>query len=379
VWWREFARRGQSAGKFLLMDLVATPENPIPDGAILVGLTTRDGANLRAIRWAGAAQPRGTMVILPGRAEFIEKYFEPISELLARGFAVVALDWRGQGLSERQLRNRKKGHIDDFEIYERDLVALREQVLEALCPKPWFAFGHCMAAAILISQARGGRSPFARIVVTSPMIDLYKLRFKTGAQLVVEGLDIIGLGGAYIPGGHGKSVFLKPFAETVLTSDPVRYARNAAILEAAPELAIGDPTIGWTNAAFRLMRQFEDADYARRTLTPILVIAAGADRVVATPVIEMFASRLKAGRFITIPYARHDILMERDQFRSQFWAAFDSFIPGAEDELATSLRAMPAPPRRKERRFWPWASAEASKLWRAAPRLRRGGADRRPR
>ncbi len=341
------------------MELVATPENPVPDGAVLVGLTTQDGAQLRAARWAWSSAPRGTVVVLPGRAEFIEKYFETISELLARDFAVVALDWRGQGLSERQLRNRRKSHIDDFEIYERDLVALKEQVLEALCPRPWFALGHCMAAAILIQQTRAGRSPFARIVVTSPMIDLYRLPLKAGARILVEGLDIAGFGGAFVPGGRGRPVFLQSFAETVLTSDPIRHARTAAILKAAPELGVGDPTIGWANAAFRLMRQFEDADYPRRTLTPILVIAAGADRVVSTSATELFAGRLKAGRFITLPYARHDILMERDLFRTQFWAAFDAFIPGVEDRLATSLASMQTP-RRRTWRFWPWASAAAS-------------------
>ncbi|MFZ0558777.1 MAG: alpha/beta hydrolase [Methylovirgula sp.] len=341
------------------MELVAIPENPVPEGAVLIGLTTRDGAELRAVRWAGGAEPRGTVVVLPGRAEFIEKYFETISELLARDFAVVALDWRGQGLSERQLRNRRKGHIDDFEIYERDLAALREQVLEALCPRPWFALGHCMAAAILIQQARVGSSPFARIVVTSPMIEVYRLPLKTGARILIEGLDIVGFGGAFVPGGRGRPVFLQSFAETVLTSDPVRHARTAAILKAAPELGVGDPTISWTNAAFRLMRQFEDADYPRRTLTPILVIAAGADRVVSTSTIERFAGRLKAGRFITLPYARHDILMESDHFRAQFWAAFDAFIPGAQDQLAMSLTSMQAP-RRSARRFWRRASAAAS-------------------
>jgi lysophospholipase len=339
------------------MELVAIPENPVPEGAVLIGLTTKDGARLRAVRWAGRAEPRATVVVLPGRAEFIEKYFETISELLARDFAVVALDWRGQGLSERQLRNRRKGHVDDFEIYERDLVALREQVLDALCPQPWFALGHGMAAAIVLQQARAGGSPFARIVVTSPLIDMYRLPLKTGARILFEGLDIVGFGGAFVPGGRGRPVFLQSFAETVLTSDPVRHARTAAILKAAPDLGVGDPTIGWTNAAFRLIRQFEDADYPRRTLTPILVVAAGADRIVSTSATERFAGRLKAGRFITLPYARHDILMERDHFRTQFWAAFDAFIPGAQDRFAISLASMPAP---RTRRFWPWASAAAS-------------------
>ncbi len=203
---------------------------------------------------------------------------------------------------------------------------------------------------MLIAQAHAGRSPFTRLVLTSPMIDLYQLRFKTGARLFIEGLDIVGLGGAYIPGGSGRSIFLRPFARDVLTSDEQRHDRTVAVLEAAPQLLLGSPTVSWSNAALRLMRQFENPDYARRTLTPILVIAAGADRIVATPAIEAFASRLKAGHFITLPQARHDLLMERDVFRSQFWAAFDAFVPGADDELARTLRA--APPQRRRRPFW---------------------------
>ncbi|MGH6679015.1 MAG: serine aminopeptidase domain-containing protein, partial [Bradyrhizobium sp.] len=133
-----------------------------------------------------------------------------------------------------------------------------------------------------------------------------------------------------------------------------RYQRTVAALNAVPDLGIGDPTIGWTNAAFRLMRQFEDADYARRTLTPILVMAAGADRLVDTSAIETFASRLKAGHCITLPHARHEILMESDIFRAQFWAAFDAFIPGVDDRLAQSVAAAMNAPGRKRRTHWPW-------------------------
>jgi len=329
------------------LELINIPDNPVPDGAIITPLTTQDGVSLRAAHWAGPPKPRGTVAILSGRAEFIERYFETIAELLARGFAVVAMDWRGQGLSERQLGNPRKNHIDDFEIYERDLIALHDHILKPLCPKPWFALGHGMGAAVLIAQAHARRSPFARLVLTSPMIDLYQLRFKTGARLFIEGLDIVGLGGAYIPGGSGRSAFLRPFARNILTSDEKRHERTVAVLKAAPQLVLGSPTVSWSNAALRLMRLFENPDYARRTLTPALVIAAGDDRVVATPAIEAFASRLKAGHFITLPQARHDLLIERDVFRNQFWAAFDAFVPGADDELARTLRAVP--PRRRRR------------------------------
>ncbi|WP_255565154.1 alpha/beta fold hydrolase [Methylovirgula sp. HY1] len=344
------------------MKLYATLNNPPPPGAVVSAITTKDGIALRVARWTAGPTSRGTVVVLPGRAEFIEKYFETVGELLERRFDVVVMDWRGQGLSQRQLSNRSKGHIDDFDIYQLDLAALADNVLGPFCSKPWFALGHSMAGAILIAQAHAGCSPFARIVMTAPMIAVAELRLKKAAELLAEGLDILGFGGAYIPGGGNMPIYLRPFAGNPLTSSEARYRRTAAIIRAAPDVAIGHPTVGWTNAAFHLMRQFEDADYPRRTLTPILVIAAGADRIVSTPATESFASRLKVGKIITLPYARHEILMEHDQFRAQFWAAFDGFIPGLDDRLAQSVTAAMNAPRRKTRRFWPWQSAAAQNI-----------------
>lgn len=332
------------------MRLYELPDNPLPQGGRALALAAKDGALLRAALWS-RPDSRGTVAVFTGRAEFIERYFEVIGELLSRGFDVVALDWRGQGLSQRQLRDRHKGHIDDFDIYQTDIEALVAHVLAPLCPKPWFALAHSMGGAILLSHARKGASPFERLVAVAPMVSLAGVPIQRTAALGAEVLDIIGFGGAYIPGGGPTPIFFRPFSETALTSDKVRYARTAAIVKAAPDLGIGDPTIGWTNAAFRQMRQFADPDFPRRTFTPLLIIAAGADRVVSTPDVEIFASRLKAGRFITLPHARHEILMERDVFRAQFWAAFDSFVPGVEDRVAQSVAAALKAPKRK-RSFW---------------------------
>jgi lysophospholipase len=322
------------------MNLVATPANPIPRDAMVFTVRASDGMALRMARWEPkSGKSAGTVAVLSGRSEFIEKFFEVINELLARDFTVVAMDWRGQGLSGRELDNSRKGHIDDFSLYQRDLEALSRQVLEPFCPKPWFALGHSMGGAILLEQARAGGSPFERLVLTAPMIDLYALKHPRATRALVETLDIIGLGGAFIPGGGETASMTKRFEGNVLTSDEARYRRSADILAAAPHLGIGDPTIGWLNAAFRLMDQFADPEFPRRTLTPILVIAAGADRVVSTPAGERFATRWKAGRLLVIPGAEHEILVELDAVRQQFWAAFDAFIPGSREELEALLAA----------------------------------------
>jgi lysophospholipase len=311
-----------------------------PPGAVAHELVAVDGVRLRAARWS-PQEPRGTVVLLGGRAEFIEKYYETIGDLLARGLAVATMDWRGQGGSERQLRDPYKGHIDDFALYERDFVALRRDVLEPHCPKPWIGLCHSMGAAIALRIAREGRCPFDRLVLTAPMIGLYGLPEPRYARWLAEALDAAGLGGAYAPGAGGRRPYsFGPFETNVLTSDPVRYARMGATLRAHPALRLGGPTVGWVHAALRLMREFADPDYPRGVTTPILVIASGADKVVQTRAVERFAARLRAGNLLVIEGARHEIMMERDAYRDLFFTAFDAFAPGVEPEPAAFTRPL---------------------------------------
>lgn len=326
------------------MRLISTPESQPPPGASVAAVRTADGRALRTVFWDTGGQghsgrtPLGAVLVCQGRSEFLEKYYETIAELLARGFAVVTFDWRGQGLSERELPDPCKGHIDDYALYERDAAAVLAHMADIGCPKPWFGLAHSMGAAVLLRMAHARALPLQRMVLTAPLIDIARLRYPRGARGLAEFCDSIGLGGRFIPGGGEDSVLAKPFAGNVLSSDEARYTRNARILAEAPELGIGDPTIGWVNATFRQMKAFEEADYPRLTLMPALVVMAGADKVVANRPMERFATRLKAGAIVNIPFSEHEILMESDAVRSQFWAAFDAFIPGTLAEISALER-----------------------------------------
>lgn len=312
------------------MSLATTPDNRPPANAIEADIFASDGVRLRAARWAPPSPARGTVAILGGRGEFIEKYFEVVAELLSRGFAAAIVDWRGQGGSDRTLRNARKGHVDDFSHYERDLNGFIGAVLEPHCPRPWFGLGHSMGAAVLLSAAEAGRCPFERLVLTSPMIAVKGTNHRGAAPYLVEALDIIGLGGAYLPASGGNSLWSGPFRGNVLTSDPARFARIAKVVEVAPDLCLGGPTIGWLHAAFRQLKRFDEPNFPRRINTPLLIIAAGADRVTDTAAAERFAARAREGRIIVIAGAQHEIMIESDIVRAQFWAAFDQFVPGAE-------------------------------------------------
>ena len=108
----------------------------------------------------------------------------------------------------------------------------------------------------------------------------------------------------------------------------MRYARNAAILEEDPTLGIGSPTVAWADTAFRAMHTFRGASYPSEIRQPILMLAASNDTIVSTAAIEEFAYHLRAGSHLVIAGAKHEILQEQDRYRSQFWAAFDAFVPG---------------------------------------------------
>src|SRR5712671_1251920 len=145
------------------MDLISIPANPVPEDAVTRTVTTPDGVELRFARWAPPPGRKGTVCVFPGRAEFIEKYFETVRDLRARGFAVAVLDWRGQGLSDRALADARKGHVDDFSQYDSDLASFMQQVVLPDCPPPVFAVGHSMGASVLIRAAFQGHRWFDRI------------------------------------------------------------------------------------------------------------------------------------------------------------------------------------------------------------------------
>ena len=311
------------------MDLVSIPANPAPEGATVGMLRTPDGVGIRFARWEPPPGRKGTLCVFPGRAEFIEKYFEVVNDARERGFAVAMIDWRGQGLSQRALGDRNKGYVRSFSDYELDLETFVKEVVLPDCPPPLFALGHSMGGTVLLRAAHRGRRWFDRMVLSAPMIALAGRAGSRSAKLTARTLRYLGLGGAYVPGGGAMPVAARPFIGNPVTSDPVRYARTAAIVEAEPDLGLAAPTIAWVDAAFRAMAEFAEPRYPTSIRQPMLILAAGQDDLVSTTAIGDFAQRLRAGAHLVISGSRHEILMERDRFRSQFWAALDAFVPGS--------------------------------------------------
>jgi lysophospholipase len=166
------------------------------------------------------------------------------------------------------------------------------------------------------------------MVLSAPMIDLPSRATSFPARALVRVLRLAGQGGRYIPGGSDELTGASSFINNPFTSDPVRFARNMAILEEDPTLGLASPTVAWADTALRTMHGFRASHYPSQIRQPILMMAASNDTVVSTAAIEEFAYHLRAGSHLVIAGSKHEILQEQDRFRAQFWAAFDAFVPG---------------------------------------------------
>lgn len=310
----------------MTLPLVELPDYQAPPGAELTEIETRDGISIRAAFWPAPGALRGTILLLQGRAEFIEKYYEVVGELLSRGYAVATFDWRGQGGSARGPTDRHRGHIRRFSDFRHDYEAVRARFAPPGMAGQIHVLAHSMGACIALTGALEGWLGADRLVAASPMLGLSIVQRGSSVRLLARLLAGLGLSGRMVPGGRVASISTLPFEGNRLGTDPVRYGRNAALATALGWAAIGSPTIGWLAAAYEAMDRLTSPRAKVAIDIPVLVLAAGDDPVCSTPTTELFARRLSRGRILVIPGARHEIMMESDAIRARFWEAFDAFM-----------------------------------------------------
>jgi lysophospholipase len=293
--------------------------------------TTHDGLS---IRWGCAAAKvspaRGTILFLNGRTEYMEKYTEVFEELVERQFTVYSLDWRGQGLSDRMLADSERGHVNDFEDYLHDLEQLMTIVRHHGSPPPFVLLGHSMGGHLGLRLLDRHPDQFNRGVLSAPMIDIQVPKFLPRGVLrwLVGAAMRRGLSDRYVIGSGEYSARDRRFQGNPLTSDRVRFQRNVDMIARDPRLALGGVTYGWLSAAMQSIDYLTTEEFARALTVPLLIVTATEDRIVSRSAQKEFCRKAPDCRQALIEGARHELLVETDPRRDQFWRAFDRFVAG---------------------------------------------------
>lgn len=293
-----------------------------PEGGRAWWCRTEDGLRLRIGHWP-APTPRGTVLLLPGRAEYIEKYGRAARDLAQMGYGTLSIDWRGQGLSPRMLRDGMTGHVLRFTDYQCDLAAMLDLAAALRLPRPWHMLGHSMGGAIGLRAAMQG-APFASCAFSAPM---WGIAMTAALRPVAWALSWasrhLGLGHLRSPGvTRDNYVLAEPFETNDLTRDREMHAYMVAQLRAHPELSLGGPSLHWL---FEALRECRALAAMRPPALPCLTFIGSDERIVAIPPIEARIAYWPGARLERVEGARHEFLMETSATRAHVMGELGTF------------------------------------------------------
>lgn len=296
----------------------ALPDAPLlgepgrfPSGGSAHWTHATDGVRLRVAHWPG---PRGHVMVLPGRTEYIEKYAGVVSDLTHAGWGASVIDWRGQGLSDRLIADPKVGHVSDFAAYQRDLDALIAAA-RRFAENP-VALCHSMGGCIGLRGLMRGWQP-AAVVFSSPMWGLpLPNHMQFAARTLGRFSPLVGRAGVYAPGtGPDFSLGAMSFDNNVLTTDRAQFDAAKSHLIQFPQLEIAGPSISWIAAALREM-----GTLARRLSPdcPAFCAVGSREKIVSVPAIMARMARWPGGEMHHYPGAEHELLIEAPTTRDDF-------------------------------------------------------------
>lgn len=286
-----------------------------PEGGQAHWVKTSDGLRIRVGHWQTEATTKGTVLLFPGRTEFIEKYGPTAIELTARGYASVAIDWRGQGLADRMLPERLLGHIGLFTDFQKDVTAVLDLADRLALPKPYFLNGHSMGGAIGLRALIEGL-PVNACTFTGPMWDIYMApAMRPLSKLMGKIGPAIGLGGKLVPTlDLDNYALVNPFEGNTLTNDPDGYQFMRDQMTTQPDLTLGGPTIQWLGEGLKDCAALAAMDSPK---LPCITFLGKQEQIVDCPAIHDRMARWPGGELVLLDDVQHEVMMEAPDVRTR--------------------------------------------------------------
>jgi len=294
-----------------------------PEGGKAFWATGSDGVKVRVGHWA-KPDAKGTVLLFPGRTEYVEKYGRAAKDLAKRGYATLTIDWRGQGLADRLLPERLAGHVGEFEDYQVDVRALVDAARSLGAPEPFYLIAHSMGGGIGL-MALHDDLPVKAAAFSAPMWGIQIApALRPVAWVLSTVLPRVGLGHTFPPRTNGAQTMVNdPFDGNFLTKDAEMYDYMVSQLRAHPDLGLGAPTVHWLGEA---LEGTKDLASRQSPDLPCVTFLGTDEKIVDCGRIKSVMSGWQKGRLEIVSGAEHEVMMEVPTVRAQFFDEADALF-----------------------------------------------------
>lgn len=285
-----------------------------PPGGKAWWVNASDGVRIRVGVW-GPKDANATLILCPGRTEFVEKYGNFAKSLAEHGIATLVIDWRGQGLADRLLEDRRIGHVAHFSDFQLDLRAALDLAGDLNLPRPWHILGHSMGGAIALRAVMNGLD-VQSCVFTGPMWGIHMAPvLRPVGWALAYAAPAVGLGQMLPPTTRLENyVAANPFEGNMLTRDPAMYALMKRQIEIYPELALGGPSLTWLRESLA-----EARNLSRRPSPdlPCVTFLGAEEKIIEVPRVYDRMAAWPRGELVVLEDAEHEVLLEVPAIRQR--------------------------------------------------------------
>ncbi|WP_019218727.1 alpha/beta hydrolase [Bartonella florencae] len=256
---------------------------------------------------------KGTVVILESYANILEEYFLLMNELSKRGFHTAIFDWFGRENSAFNKRKQLRHHYFNINNDINDLDEFLKNIVYSDCPPPYFILAYGMGGLIALSGLELLNHRFNKMLCVSPLFAPLGNKANGFQHKLTQLLSDIGLG--FLPAKGGKK--LKQIKQKNMQSE---HAHKALFSSIKP------PTSQWMSSILNVIDSTKKNILRGHLKIPTLFILANQSNIVNNIEVRQLCQHTRLLESITITGAELDTIMQEENYKKQFWAAFDAFI-----------------------------------------------------
>lgn len=291
--------------------------------------STHEGDGQLYYRQYISDEGRGTIVLLHGFSEGIDKFRETVYYLVKSGYHVWQLQQREHGRSMRSTTDPSVIHITDFRDLVRDVKVFVRGIVKKsplTDPEKLYLFGHSMGGGAGACYLEAYPEDFKKAVLSSPMLEVTSAPIPlTLAKGFANLLVAMGKGAARMPGAQPFSP--EPDFENSCASCPERYAYWFEQMKAEPAYQMCIPSVATILQFFRLTQFAGQERMCEKVRAQVLLMQAGKDNMVLPGGQEAFIRQIgDLGRIVRFSEAKHEIYLSTDDILEEYWKEILAFL-----------------------------------------------------